>query len=150
MVPNSWELPLLLAFDLEDLGVARILTFGMSRVSSQQVCASDSDCDSHCNRTGERHSLGESAHIELPPFYVLPCILLRYHNDQLADLAVLHPPIQCRHDLADVCLDLVVARHKHIEAIFLYDGKIFSWVDAALVEDRVDRILELSATENTS
>lgn len=73
------------------------------------------------------------------------CILVRYHNDQLADLAILHPPIQCGHDLADICFDLVVARYKHIEAILFYHGEILGWVDAALVEDRMDRILELGA-----
>lgn len=79
---------------------------------------------------------------------MLSRVLFRHNNDQLANLAILHPPVQGGHDFANVRLDLVVARHEHVEAIFLDDGEVFGGVDATLVEDGVDGVLELiDATE---
>ncbi|KAJ2965814.1 hypothetical protein NUW58_g10814 [Xylaria curta] len=50
---------------------------------------------------------------------MLAGVLVGYNDDQLADLAVLHPLVELRHDLLDVGFDLVVGGHEHIEAIFL-------------------------------
>lgn len=95
------------------------------------------------NGTGGPRAKSQGVYIKLPPLNMLPCVFLRHHDDQLADLAVLHPSVQCGHDFADVCFHLVVAGHEHVEAIFLDHGEVFGWVDAALVEDRVDGVLEL-------
>lgn len=54
------------------------------------------------------------------------------NDDQLADFAVLHPPVQLAHDLFDVGLDLVIGRDEHVEAIFLDGGEVLGWVDSSL------------------
>lgn len=58
-------------------------------------------------------------YVELPPFNMLPGVLVCYDNHQLADLSSHHPLVQLGHDLLDVGFDLVVGRYQHIEAIFL-------------------------------
>lgn len=37
VVPGGWKLPLLLAFDLDDFGVARILTFKVTSIKSASL-----------------------------------------------------------------------------------------------------------------
>lgn len=78
---------------------------------------------------------------------MLARVLIGNDNDKLGNLAVLHPPVQGRHDAFYVRLDLVVGRDEHVEAIFLDDGEVFGGVDAALVEDGVDGVLELSVAK---
>lgn len=46
--------------------------------------------------------------IELPALNVLACLFAGDDNDQLRDLAAVHPFFKLRHDLLDVRLDLVV------------------------------------------
>lgn len=46
--------------------------------------------------------------VKLPPLNVLAGVFIRNDDDQLRDLAAHHPPVQLRHDLLDVRLNLVV------------------------------------------
>lgn len=74
---------------------------------------------------------------------MLARVLVGDDDDELGDLATDHPAVELRHDLLDVGLDLVVGRHEHVEAILLHGREVLGWVDAALEEDRVDRVEEL-------
>jgi hypothetical protein len=47
-------------------------------------------------------------YVELPPLYVLTGLLAGDDNDELGNLASVHPVLELRHDLFDVRLDLVV------------------------------------------
>jgi len=49
--------------------------------------------------------------IELPALDVLACLFAGDDNDQLRDLAAVHPLFELRHDLFYVRLDLVVGGH---------------------------------------
>lgn len=68
---------------------------------------------------------------------MLSSLLARHNNDQLTDLALLHPPAQLAHNLLHVRLHLVVTRSHHIETIFLHCGEIFGRIDSALEENGV-------------
>lgn len=90
---------------------------------------------------------GDGAYVKLPPLEVLARVLVRDDDDQLRDLAVLHPAVQRGHDLLDVRLDLVVGRDEHVQPVLFDDGEVLGRVDAALVEDGVDGVLELRKSE---
>ena len=74
---------------------------------------------------------------------MLARVLVRDNDDQLADLAVLHPPVQLGHDLLDVGFYLVVGRNEHVQPVLLDGGEVLGRVDTALEEDRVNAVLEL-------
>lgn len=99
---------------------------------------------------------GLETYIELPPLNVLASLLASDHDDQLADLGLLHPSAQLVHDLLDIRFHLVIAARHHRETIFLdpcrkllahtaqlafpqmdVRREILWRVDAALEEDRV-------------
>lgn len=51
---------------------------------------------------------------------------------EFCDLPADHPFVYLSHDLLDICLDLVVTRNEHCEAIFLDGVEVFGRVDASL------------------
>lgn len=128
---------------LDDLGVARIWTC----VTSTRHDTSQRLVGLECSWVGSFNEEAREgrwrAYVKLPPFQVLARVLVRDDDDQLGDLSILHPPVQLRHDLLDVRLDLVVRRHQHIQSVLFHDGEVLGRVHAALVQDGVYRVLEL-------
>lgn len=59
------------------------------------------------------------AYVELPPLNMLPSLFTRDDHYELGNLAAIHPLFELRHDLFDVCLDLVIGRDHHCQPIFL-------------------------------
>jgi hypothetical protein len=60
-------------------------------------------------RVNMRPTCGQMwAYIKLPPLYVLTGLLASDDDDELGNLAPVHPVLELRHDLLDVRLDLVV------------------------------------------
>ena len=76
-------------------------------------------------------------YVKLPSLHVFSSLLVSYDNHKLRDLAADHPLIKLRHDLFNICPNLIIGRDcrsisnvvnagsglvytKHIKSIFLY------------------------------
>ena len=57
--------------------------------------------------------------VELPSLNVFAGLLAGDYDHQFRDLAACHPFVELRHDLLDVCFDLIVGSDKHVESILL-------------------------------
>ena len=62
-------------------------------------------------RTRSLRALAKDLHIKLPALHVLPRLLVGNHDHELRNLSTGHPFVELRHDLLDVCLDLVIRRN---------------------------------------
>ena len=57
--------------------------------------------------------------VELPSLNVFASLLAGDYDYQFRDLAACHPFVELRHDLLDVCFDLIVGSDEHVESILL-------------------------------